>query len=132
VIGRKFFSLRMLRLHLTLIIVVIAFAMLADWQFHRAFGGNELSWAYAVEWPLFIVYAFVLWRRLVTDELTDESSPQNQHRNLPFPISKFAGHHREKLAMRNAQEDIERESYNAYLASLTRKDRAASNERDRR
>jgi len=30
----------------------------------RAFSGNELSWAYVFEWPLFGGYAIYLWRRL--------------------------------------------------------------------
>jgi hypothetical protein len=41
---------------------------LGDWQFHRATGGNGLSWAYTFEWPLFAVFGAVFWARTIRDE----------------------------------------------------------------
>jgi hypothetical protein len=41
---------------------------LGDWQYHRAMGGNGLSWAYTFEWPLFAVFGAVFWGRTIRDE----------------------------------------------------------------
>lgn len=49
------------RLHLTLVagltLCVGAFCI----EVVRALGGNTLSWAYVVEWPLFAVFGTVMW-----------------------------------------------------------------------
>jgi hypothetical protein len=42
---------------------------LGDWQLHRAEVGNELSWAYTFEWPLFAVLGAVFWVKTVRAEL---------------------------------------------------------------
>jgi hypothetical protein len=42
---------------------------LGDWQLHRAEAGNELSWAYTFEWPLFTVLGIAFWVRTVREEL---------------------------------------------------------------
>jgi hypothetical protein len=42
---------------------------LGDWQLHRALAGNELSWAYTFEWPLFAVFGVYFWVRSIRDEL---------------------------------------------------------------
>ena len=41
---------------------------LGDWQFHRAEGGNALSWAYTFEWPIFTAFGIVFWAKTVIDE----------------------------------------------------------------
>jgi hypothetical protein len=41
---------------------------LGDWQFHRAEGGNALSWAYTFEWPIFTVFGVVFWAKTIVDE----------------------------------------------------------------
>ena len=47
---------------------------LGDWQLHRALAGNELSWAYTFEWPLFAVFGVYFWARTIRDELRIEAS----------------------------------------------------------
>jgi hypothetical protein len=42
---------------------------LGDWQLHRAMAGNELSWAYTFEWPLFAVLGAVFWVKTIREEL---------------------------------------------------------------
>jgi hypothetical protein len=42
---------------------------LGDWQLHRALTGNELSWAYTFEWPLFAIFTVYFWAKTVWDEL---------------------------------------------------------------
>jgi len=49
------------KLHLTLA-VALALCIGAFWfEVQRALGGNELSWAYVFEWPIFAVFAVYLW-----------------------------------------------------------------------
>ncbi len=51
---------------------VVAFAgmlYLGDWQLRRALSGNELSWAYTFEWPLFAVCGGYFWVRSLREEL---------------------------------------------------------------
>ncbi len=112
----RLFTWRILRLHLALIFCVAAFGLLANWQFRRALGGNTLSWAYAVEWPLFIVYAFVLWRRLVLDELGIRGwVPRG--RLLP-PLARWRRVRAERAALRDVEQEDARRRYNDYLDSL--------------
>ena len=42
---------------------------LGDWQLHRALSGNELSWAYTFEWPLFAIFGVYFWVKSLRDEL---------------------------------------------------------------
>ena len=51
-------------LFLAEIICVSAFIL----ELTRALGGNDLSWAYVFEWPLFAVYAIYMWRKLLNDD----------------------------------------------------------------
>ena len=37
-------------------------------EYRRATGGNTLSWAYVVEWPIFALYIIYMWRRLLREE----------------------------------------------------------------
>ncbi len=55
-------------LHAVIVVLVPAFIFLAWWQVDRALSGNELSWAYAFEWPLFAGYAVYMWWRLLHDD----------------------------------------------------------------
>jgi hypothetical protein len=56
---------RWLALHAATIVLVVAFAGLAWWQFGRAFAGNTLSYAYAVEWPVFAGFVIFVWSKEV-------------------------------------------------------------------
>ncbi len=69
------FSPRALRLHVVLLVVVPAFMAMCVWQITRALGGNELSWAYVFEWPIFAAYAVYMWWRLVHERAGDASPP---------------------------------------------------------
>ncbi|HUY07757.1 MAG TPA: hypothetical protein VMU99_10910 [Acidimicrobiales bacterium] len=126
----RLFSWRILRLHLALTFCVVAFVLLANWQFRRALGGNTLSWAYAIEWPLFTVYAFVLWRRLLLDELgvTHGKGPR-QRRFLFRPYASWAKSHSERTHQRDIEQEAARQRYNDYLGSISDKER--DNKRDK-
>ena len=46
---------------------------LGDWQLHRAESGNELSWAYTFEWPLFAIFGVYFWVKTLRDELRSQA-----------------------------------------------------------
>jgi hypothetical protein len=51
--------------------VVAAAGMLwlGGWQLHRAESGNELSWAYTFEWPLFAILGVLFWAKSLREEI---------------------------------------------------------------
>src|SRR5439155_5759336 len=65
----RFLSPRWLVRHAVAAGLVAAFLALGWWQVRRAAGGNVLSYAYAVEWPLFAAFVVALWTREVRAEL---------------------------------------------------------------
>ncbi len=49
------------KVHITLILV-LALCISAFWfEVRRALGGNDLSWAYVFEWPIFAVFGAYMW-----------------------------------------------------------------------
>ena len=66
--------------HAVILVVVPGFMALCVWQLHRALGGNELSWAYVFEWPLFAGYAVYMWWRLVHER---PAAPATRPRRTP-------------------------------------------------
>jgi hypothetical protein len=60
---------RWLAWHLFAVCAAAGMLWLGDWQLHRAVAGNELSWAYTFEWPLFTVLGIAFWVRTVVEEL---------------------------------------------------------------
>jgi hypothetical protein len=77
-VRQTWLSPRALGLHATVLVVVPGFLWLGWWQLHRALAGNELSWAYTVEWPFFSLYAIFMWWRLVHDVARDRAGPDNR------------------------------------------------------
>ena len=55
--------------HAFAVLAAAGMLWLGDWQLHRAEAGNELSWAYTFEWPLFAVLGAVFWVKTVRAEL---------------------------------------------------------------
>ncbi len=66
----RYFTPRCIGMHVTLLVLLPAFAWLTWWQLSRALGGNTLSWAYTFEWPLFAGYAIYVWWQLIHDQTT--------------------------------------------------------------
>jgi hypothetical protein len=88
-------------LHITVVVVVTSFILLARWQVDRALSGNELSWVYAFEWPFFAGYAIYMWWKLLADDTLGSSRPARPETERE----------REELA-----------AYNRYLAELADND----------
>jgi hypothetical protein len=55
--------------HAFAVLAAAGMLWLGAWQLHRAEAGNELSWAYTFEWPLFAVLGAVFWVKTLKDEL---------------------------------------------------------------
>jgi hypothetical protein len=96
-----------LRIHLGLVlaegICIPAFIV----EIFRALSGNELSWAYVFEWPLFGGYAIYMWRKMLRQE---------RGLDVPRQSSKVIG------------DDARLDEWNAYLASVHRHDQGATPE----
>jgi hypothetical protein len=96
---------------------------LGDWQFHRAEGGNALSWAYTFEWPIFTIFGVVFWAKTIIDEYrspgqkakssADAALTQVESMALPQSAPAPAQHDDE------AEDDPELAAYNSYLAKLS-------------
>jgi hypothetical protein len=117
-VWRFLFQPRWLAWHLFVAAAVFGMLWLGDWQFHRAEGGNGLSWAYTFEWPLFAGFGIVFWARTIRDELRVK-------RGIDTVLEHgYATDLAEGIGMRSVQDatddddDPELASYNAHLAKL--------------
>ena len=98
---------------------------LGDWQFHRAEGGNALSWAYTFEWPVFTIFGVVFWAKTIIDEYrSDGGAAKNAGAAAGLVSDSLSGHslpvraHTAVTEDEQADEDPELAAYNAYLARL--------------
>jgi hypothetical protein len=109
-VRRTWLSRRAIGLHLVIIVIVPTFAALCVWQVHRALAGNQLSWAYAFEWPFFAGYAVYMWWRFLHEAPRDAAGPDETSRT-----------HVAIQAVAEPTEDPEaqdRAAYNEYLSAL--------------
>ena len=65
---------RWLAWHSFVVISTVGMLLLGDWQLHRAESGNELSWAYTFEWPLFAAFTVYFWIKSLHDELREHDA----------------------------------------------------------
>lgn len=139
-------------MHVTLAVLLPVFVVLTVWQLGRATHGNELSWAYTFEWPLFGGYAIYMWWQLIHDGTvplagrrpsaqSDPDSPQevpgwavhdrrSARRRAPEPaVAGPTGAEGTEQALPGdvfehlEEEDPELAAYNRYLAELAQTDR---------
>ena len=119
-------SRRALRLHVVILVVVPAFMALCLWQLSRALGGNELSWAYVFEWPIFAAYAVYMWWRFVHEAPEGAAAPAGGgDDHVASNGDPAAAARRGTEAERRASDDAELAAYNEYLAQLARQDKGA-------
>jgi hypothetical protein len=85
------------RIHLGLVLAELICIPAFVIEIMRALGGNELSWAYVFEWPLFAVYAVYMWSKMLRQERGQEKP---KRRRPPD------------------EEDPRLAEWNAYLASV--------------
>ncbi len=90
-VRQRWFSRRALTLHLEVLIVAPACLAAGWWQATRALAGNELSWVYSVEWPIFAIIAVGAWWLLVhEDPDAYRARKERSHRDLE-PVVLSAG-----------------------------------------
>ena len=124
---------RWLAWHAFAVLAAWGMLWLGDWQFHRAEGGNPLSWAYTFEWPIFTIFGVVFWAKTIIDEYRSPHGSANgsaangsaaANAGLAAAEVGLAG---DSLPVRahiavaqdeQADEDPELAAYNAYLARL--------------
>jgi len=113
---RRFLTPGWLGLHALAITLFVAFLMFGWWQFDRAQAGNDRSWAYVFEWPIFAIFVIVMWIRMIRDDLADD--PDARHR-APKVIEEpaEAGITRQ-IIRQQEEEDPQLAAYNRYLARL--------------
>jgi hypothetical protein len=127
-------------LHLFVVVLVLAFLRLGEWQWHRANSpsGGIQNYAYAVQWPLFAVFGIVLWWKTLKIEVAGEADETGA---APRPLTGFAAPplpkpdiaHRDgvRIGISTAaqpidEDDDEVNTYNAYLAQLNARAATAS------
>lgn len=97
-----------LRIHLGLALCLLICVPAFVFEISRAIGGNALSWAYVIEWPLFIIFGVYMWRRLLQGDATNRP---------PASIdgeATAAGRHPERAR----REAVQLDAWNQYLAEL--------------
>jgi hypothetical protein len=117
---------RWLGWHAFAVVAVLGMLWLGDWQFHRAEGGNALSWAYTFEWPIFAIFGLVFWAKTIRDEFNPPAGPDHSEDDeLPASASSGAASRRVGAVVGGARggdgdeaDDPELVAYNAYLARL--------------
>ena len=109
--GVQWFSMRSVRLHATVVLVVAACLALGYWQLLRALSGNTLSWVYTFEWPFFACYAIYMWWKLLHEDPADRTD-RRAHRRSDPPSD---------------EEDAALADYNRYLSELNAGDRVERN-----
>ena len=92
------------RIHVGLVVAEILCIFLFFFELSRALGGNTLSWAYVVEWPVLGAYAIFMWRRLLQQERGE--SPKRRSSSRPT----------------SDEPDPQLDAWNAYLAKVHQAD----------
>lgn len=67
-----------LRLHLALALALVVCLGAGWFELTRALGGNQLSWAYTFEWPIFAGFAVYMWWKLLHDDGGDPPPPSGE------------------------------------------------------
>jgi hypothetical protein len=117
---RRFFTPGWLGLHALAITLFGAFLGFGWWQLQRAQEGNDRSWGYVFEWPVFALFVIVMWVKMMRDELKDDGRPAETEPAEPVrPLSEA------ELIRQHEAEDESLAAYNRYLARLNAQSRPA-------
>ncbi len=111
---RRFLTPGWLGLHAIAIFLVVAFLGFGWWQFDRAQAGNDRSWAYTFEWPIFAIFVVVMWIKMIRDELNGTETTKGP-KVIEEPAEASV---KREIIRRQEEEDPELAAYNRYLARL--------------
>jgi hypothetical protein len=110
-----FWTPRWLIRHAVALGLIAAFLALGRWQLSRAVGGNVLSYAYAIEWPVFAGFVAFVWYREVRQARADAAGHRHPETAQPPPVRST----RPVRAGPGYDDDDEHlAAYNRYLAWL--------------
>jgi len=106
--------------HAAMLLLVSAFLALGWWQVTRAAAGNTLSFAYAVEWPVFAGFVVFVWVREIRAELRGgaERRPAASTEPSPRPAVRSPVRTRPAPPPVDDSGDPALAAYNTYLAWL--------------
>lgn len=110
--------------HAAAVLLVLGCLGLGWWQLGRASAGNTLSWAYALQWPIFAGFVGFLWWREVRHGLgPDRSSeaadpPDGPPAPPPGAVAIRRPVRVARPVARDDDTDPELAAYNKYLAWL--------------
>src|ERR1700722_3234088 len=118
---------RWLAWHAFAVLAAWGMLWLGDWQFHRAEGGNALSWAYTFEWPVFTIFGVVFWAKTIVDEwrspggaVSSPGGPTLATSGLAAdPQLPAAAHTPATSDVFDEADDPELAAYNSYLPGLS-------------
>jgi len=117
----RWLSARSLSLHLLLVVWVAGCVLAAWWQVGRAIQGNQYSYLYAVEWPVFAVAGvFGWWALLHTEPASAEARAERRAHELRLRAAA------QEARRDRVSEDPELAAYNDHLAELAASDRRKS------
>ena len=113
-----------------MITLVTAFLGFGWWQYDRAQQGNDRSWGYTFEWPLFACFVVFMWGKMIYDELHPETGKAVPGKPFAAGPEKVVAEpvlagaepesalSRDEVIARDEAEDPEVAAYNRYLARL--------------
>jgi DNA-binding transcriptional regulator of glucitol operon len=118
---------------------VLVMLRLGLWQWHRANSpsGGIQNYAYAGQWPLFAVFAIVLWIRTIVEDSRREPGAPPTSPSRPMPTSDAPIEHYPGLIvgltapepLASPDQDPELAAWNARLAALNAASTAAEGRR---
>jgi len=115
VVRSKYFSRRAIGLHLSVLLWIAVCAICAWWQVGRAIEGNQLSFLYSIEWPVFGVLGVLGWYAMLNAEkVTEHQQKARQEYEEKMRAEALAA----RLAAEEA-EDPALAAYNDHLAQLS-------------
>jgi DNA-binding transcriptional regulator of glucitol operon len=114
---RRFLTPGWVARHVLTVVLIAGFLALGWWQLSRATGGNALSWAYTVEWPVFAAFVAFMWVREVRLELSQDR-PAEPPPPATVPVRRPVRVARPGGPVADQPADPELDAYNDYLAWL--------------
>lgn len=112
---RRYLSARALALHLALVVWLAGCTVADWWQVGRAVHGNQLSYLYAIEWPLLGVLGVLGWYALLhLERPSEEELERRRAYEAEMRVSAQAAREAHRT-----EEDPALSAYNDHLAQLT-------------
>ena len=109
---RRFLTPGWIGLHVLAIVLCGTFIAFGWWQFDRAQSGNDRSWAYTFEWPIFAIFVVVMWVKMIRDERAGVAPAPK------VPEEPAEAEVKREIIRQQEQEDPALAAYNRYLARL--------------